>query len=212
MYGELSKKELEEVAEQLGITVEHAAQLYQKATGMKVAEKSLGDFFHALKRKQLNDTLDKTQKELDELEVTLKGLRSNDEVDRIIDRMLSDNQQSAIVQTLKSIEQKLTPDYFQKASQRQAYNAFTSQRLNDEVDAQVRLKEHRPKQVMNVYDAFTSGDLNPGLQVATKEAEQADRNFFNAFTSKELNEPAQDNRPKTGNPHYDAFTSRNLNQ
>jgi hypothetical protein len=33
----------------------------------------------------------------------------------------------------------LTPDYFQQASQRQAYNTFTSQRLNDEVEQNIKL-------------------------------------------------------------------------
>ena len=33
----------------------------------------------------------------------------------------------------------MTPDYFQQASQRQAYNTFTSQRLNDEVEQNIKL-------------------------------------------------------------------------
>lgn len=222
MISKLSKEELEQVAKELGISFKQAAALYQQATGINVSEKSLDKLFSKLKKRKTkkDGKLGELEKAQEELETTLKSINSNSAVQQIVDKIFSHNQQSQIAQTLKSIEQKMTPDNLQKVAQRQLYNSFTSQALNDEAQANVAMKEYRPKtkKYGSVYDLFTSRHMNPdGVSVSVKEdeiskLEQAAKNTYAALTSRQLNNESQDHRPKTGNSVYDFYTSRALNR
>lgn len=114
-----------------------------------------------------------------------------------------------ILQNLKEINQTLKANPFDIL-------ALATRGQTVDIPMQIATKEAKPKKVISAYDLFTSRRLNKdtGLEITTKEQEQLAENTeiaYSHFTSKHLNEPVEDKRPKTGNPTYDAFTSKKLN-